>query len=398
MRKITVRSLLCVSLSCMSLLSGVTASAAPPDDGTVAIARERFKEGVTFFDKKEYDKARLAFLQAYALKKHPAVLLNLAQSELRSGHEADAARHFSTYLREAKDATDAERQAAESGLNATKAAVGQVVVNVDEPLAEVYIDSSMEGLSPLQGPIYVNPGVHTAEARKGSKSAATQFNAAAGKQLSVDLNFAPKPLPPPPPQSSTAPETAAESAPPPEPAPDEASHGRKPFFKWLGSSPVGLVGLGLTGVGLGVGVGTALASKHSYNNADSIADKIKSTAATDSGMAEPNTRSLCTDPKAWLTANGYATSGKTPDITTRAAQYSDACAKYPDNVNSGDKLKTIATVSFVVSGVAAVGTILYYFLDPHAQESEKQASTLRRLAFIPSVGPAQTGLTVLGSF
>ena len=97
MRKLRVRSLLCLWLSSTVVLSSSLAFAAPPvhasteDDATVAMARERFKEGVSFFDLKQYDKARAAFLQAYALKKHPAVLLNLAQSELRSGHEADAA-------------------------------------------------------------------------------------------------------------------------------------------------------------------------------------------------------------------------------------------------------------------------------------------------------------------
>src|SRR4249920_3258530 len=120
MRKFSLRGLLCCSLSCIVLLGASSALAAPParpsadEDTTVAIARERFKEGVAFFDQKQYDKARVAFLQAYALKKHPAVLLNLAQSELRCNHEADAAKHFSAYLREAEDASDAEQQAAQA--------------------------------------------------------------------------------------------------------------------------------------------------------------------------------------------------------------------------------------------------------------------------------------------
>src|SRR5579862_3781224 len=101
MRQLWVRCLLCLSIACPVVLSSAVAFAAPPvhastdDDATVAMARERFKEGVAYFDQKQYDKARAAFLQAYALKKHPVVLLNLAQSELRSGHEADAAKHFS---------------------------------------------------------------------------------------------------------------------------------------------------------------------------------------------------------------------------------------------------------------------------------------------------------------
>src|SRR6202000_2446152 len=148
MRKPRVSSLLCLTLSCLTLLSAPQAHAAPPrdDDATVAMARERFKEGVAFFDKKEFDKARAAFLQAYALKKHPAVLLNLAQSELRSNHEADAAKHFAAYLRESKDASDSERQAAEAGLNATRALLAEVTVSVDESGAEVFVDGSSEGV------------------------------------------------------------------------------------------------------------------------------------------------------------------------------------------------------------------------------------------------------------
>ncbi len=400
MRKSRASSLLCVSLSCVVLMSSTLAFAAPPrsdDDATVAIARERFKEGVALFDKKDYDKARIAFLQAYALKKHPAVLLNLAQSELRSNHEADAAKHFAAYLREGKDASDSERTAAEAGLNATRAMVAEVTVNVDEGGAEVFVDTSSEGISPLPGPLYVTPGSHSVEARKGGKSAATQINASAGRQLTATLNFATKPAPvvAPIPSNPDQPEAPAEPDQPSEP-----SAGRKPFFKWLVSSPVGVVGLGLTGVGLGVGVGGALASNHAYNNADSIAEQIKKNAAADSNQAAPDTSSLCNDPSSWLTSHDYVQNMKTPDLATRTGEYKNACSKYPDNVNHGDTLKTVATVGFVVGGVAAVGTIIYYFIDPSAKEdSAKEAhEPRRRIAIVPTVGPSQSGLTVMGSF
>src|SRR6186713_1258846 len=119
------------------------APARAQDDVTLSMARERFKEGVSYFDKKDFAKARVAFLQAYALKKHPAVLLNLAQSELRSGHEADAAKHFAQYIREHKDATEAERQGAETGLTAAKALVGELTLDVDAAGAEVYVDGDL---------------------------------------------------------------------------------------------------------------------------------------------------------------------------------------------------------------------------------------------------------------
>jgi hypothetical protein len=159
------------------------------------------------------------------------------------------------------------------------------------------------------------------------------------------------------------------------------------------------VGLGLTGVGLGGGIGFALAAKKSYSNADSVADQIKSAAAADSGSAMPNTLNLCTNPTAWLTGIGYATSNKLPSIDQRATQYQSACAKYPDTVHSGDTQKKIATAGFIVAGVAAVGTVILYFIDPGAKEAPHQARLAqRRIALVPQVGPSQTGLTLLGSF
>ena len=54
------------------------------DDAVTVQARARFKEGVDHYDKGQFENARLSFLQAYALKKHPAVLLNLAQSSAKA--------------------------------------------------------------------------------------------------------------------------------------------------------------------------------------------------------------------------------------------------------------------------------------------------------------------------
>src|SRR6478735_8892764 len=226
MRKFSVRALLCCSLSCAGLLGTSSSFAAPAgrsadEDATVAIARERFKEGVAFFDQKQYDKARIAFLQAYALKKHPAVLLNLAQSELRCNHEVDAAKHFSAYLRESTTASDAERQAAEAGLNATKSSVALLDVSVDEAGAEIYVDGSLEGISPLPGALYVSPGAHSVEARKGGKTKVQQVTTTAGRQYMAELNFAPKTVPA---DAASAGANAKLAAPADQPAEPVADH------------------------------------------------------------------------------------------------------------------------------------------------------------------------------
>src|SRR6187549_2744232 len=94
----TLALVLCLAPAAVVMSCASTAAA--QSDGETEVARQRFLEGVKHYDQKDFDKARLAFLQAYLLKPHPAVLLNLAQSELRAGRFADAAQNFAKYVRE----------------------------------------------------------------------------------------------------------------------------------------------------------------------------------------------------------------------------------------------------------------------------------------------------------
>ena len=244
-------SLALASLLAASLPLAVPTVAIAQDDATIQMARERFQEGVKFYDQRQYDKARAAFLQAYALKKHPAVLLNLAQSELRSGREADAAKHFAQYVRENKEATAAERQEAERGLATAKASVAEIKVNVVDG-AEVLVDGNVEGRSPLAAPIYLKPGAHSVEARKDGKTATSAVTAIAGQTGSVDLGFddgstpvGPIPTPGPPGAAGTAPPGSSGMGPlPPQgpggPEPDQGS-GKPGFLTWAKQTPLAWV-------------------------------------------------------------------------------------------------------------------------------------------------------------
>jgi len=241
------------------------------------------------------------------------------------------------------------------------------------------------------------PGSHTIEARKDGKTASSQVNATAGRHLDAALEFAPVA-----PAPKAEPVAGENTDIPPEVAP--ASGGRKPFFKWLVSSPVGIVGLGLTGVGLGGGIGFALASKKDYNNADSVASQITNAAALDvkASHAPPSTDTggLCVSPSAWMNKIGYTMDpNAVPNFATRLRDYTNACSKYQNNVHNGDTMKTVATVGFVVAGVAAVGTVVYYFVDPSAKRTAASAHTPRRsVALVPNVGPTERGLFLVGSF
>jgi len=366
------------------------AQALAQDDVTLTMARERFKEGVVFFDQKQFAKARVAFLQAYALKKHPAVLLNLAQSELRSNQEADAAKHFAQYLREHRQATDAERQGAETGLTAAKALVAEVSVEVDTTEAEVFVDGTLEARSPLPGPIYLAPGTHSIEARKAGKTVSTEVRASAGLSTSATLKLAT------PPPTVATPIQDAEA--PPVDSEPESSGGRKPFFRWLVDTPTAAVGAGLAGVGLIGGVAFELGATSSYDAANNVASGI-----TDRALGEDKktngAQGVCINPEDWLenySANPtYANAGPRQE---RASQYVSNCNKYQDNVDAGDTFRTIAVVSFIVGGAAAAGTIIYYFVDSGETDPAGAKRRAPKLAILPMYAPGFSGALVSGSF
>jgi hypothetical protein len=369
-----------------------TAPALAEDDVTLAMARERFKEGVQYFDQELYDKARAAFVQAYALRKHPAVLLNLAQSEVRSGHEAEAATHFAQYLREHKEATESERQGALQGLASAKTSVMEVPVEVDVAGAEVFVDQTLEGTSPLPGPLYLSPGKHTILARKEGREDRVEVDAVAGQSAAVTLRpkRPKKPEPSPPAADTTKP-----SETPDEPLEVSEHHDSKGFFEWAAGSPVAWIGGGLTLAGIAGGVGFGLGAKDSYDSADSVLARIRQEANSD-GL--PTTQGLCSDPAAAL----MNASSFTGDPAARAADYEKACARYSDNIDSGDNLKTLSTVSWVVAGVAATGTIVYYFIDTAGSSDETSSRVRREKGFqarlVPYMSAGERGLFVVGEF
>jgi hypothetical protein len=391
----------CVLAACLVVSSHARAE---DDPTTTAAARERFKEGVAHFDRKEYEKARAAFLQAYALKKHPAVLLNLAQSELRSGHENDAAKHFSQYLREAADGSAAERESAQTGLATARAAVIEVTVSVDEPGAEILADGASEGIAPLADPVFLLPGSHVLEAKKGEKSVTQNVSGKAGEKKEARLSLAAPPAAAAKPRDESQPKDQSEAEEAPA-EPETPSGSREPFLRWVTTRPAGYVPAGLTVLlGLGAG-GFAIGSSVRYNDADDTAAKIND-AAQVNGIS---TQGICVNPEAKLAEtpryDGVEDDGVTPkpdevtDRNKRVGQYETACANHQDFVDQGDTFKTTAIVLGVGAGVAAVTTVVLYFVTaPKTGASARNASGLSSVAVVPWATPNEGGIAMFGRF
>lgn len=356
-----------------ALLVPGAARAADDDEATLEMARERFREGVGYFDRKQFAKARAAFLQAYALKPHPAVLLNLAQSELRSGYEADAAKHFIMFLGEHDAATPAEREAAEEGLASAKASVHELTVSADTQDADVRVDGENVGRTPLRDPIFLSPGKHTVELQKGDQRKSSNVIATAGDSTNLDLSLRPEPAAPAElPRAAEAAPSQADLGPEAEAAVDIGpSPGRKSFFSWLGSTPLAWVTTGITLAGVGTGIGFAVAANQHYGNADSASEQIVRQAGADM-LA---TAGICRNPP--------------------TSEYRDACNAVQDETEKGDKLKRAATVGFVVGGLAAAGTVVFYFVSRSSRASARGAPS-RHVALSPWLAPGSAGLVIDG--
>ncbi|HVU04698.1 MAG TPA: PEGA domain-containing protein [Polyangiaceae bacterium] len=402
-----VRLLAALGLAC-ALFAPRAAHA--EDDATTEMARQRFREGVGYYDQRQYEKARLAFLQAYALKAHPSILLNLAQSELRGNRPGDAVTHFTEFLKANTEASESEKQEAELGLAAAKSKVGEVTVNSDTAGAQVTVDGDEKGTIPLPGPLYLAPGAHTVEAKSGDKRASKTVNASAGQATAVNLTLksagtmapvaAPAHKDEAEPEAKEPEEEAAEpSSAPPESdntASAEVSTGsRKNFIDWWTHTPAAIVATGVGVVGVGLGITFAAMSHQDFANADSYKADILAQWA---GGARPDASLFPQGTVPCALPDSAATIFATHNEPGKQREYADACKKFDDTKNSGETKKTVAIVSSIVGGVGLVGTVVYYFVDRGAKESATAKPRTFRADVSPWLGGGVSGLAVSGSF
>lgn len=190
--------ILCVSSLFFVQVFALAPSFADSPNEAVKMARLRFQEGVLAVDAGNYEAARVAFQQAYALKPHPSVLRNLGEAELKTGRFLEAARHLSTFMRDTTYGSAAERDVASKSLAQAEAKVGKLVIEVDVVGAEVTIDGELAGRAPIADPFYAEGGDRVIRIRKeGHESYEKTFFIEPGRttQLKIKLELARMPTP-----------------------------------------------------------------------------------------------------------------------------------------------------------------------------------------------------------
>jgi len=348
-------------------------AAAQSEDPTTKAARARFQEGVDFYDKAQFDNARAAFLQAYALKKHPAVLLNLAQSSLRSNRPLEASRYFQQFLRESTNLSAQQRDTANNGLNEARGKLGRVDVAAP-PGTEIAVDGERVGTTPLAEAVDVEPGTHVVKARlSDGKEEQQSVTVAAGQRTSTKFAapaatvLAPVALPaatPPPP--TEAPTTAAPTEPPlgASVRPDAPHRGL--FAPPRSMAPV-WIGLGAGVVGAGVAVTFFILKQQAQDNATSVETEI---------IKEGGGRGTCA-------SNG-------------PARFSVACKVLAENNAAVNTDATVANIGIAVGAVGLATAVGWYLFAP--KEEAAPASGWRSLTPTAYVLPGAGGVGLGGAF
>jgi hypothetical protein len=162
-------------------------------------ASATFKEGLAAFDRRDFEAARVAFLQTFALKPSvPVVRRNLGLAEIYSGHYLDGARRLARVLHTTDEGSAEDRARMLDSLKKAEAHLERVSIEVRQEGAEITIDGVDLGPSPLPFLWYVAPGEYQVRVTKAGFVAHEESRVAhAGEAKHLVVVLAPVPQAPP---------------------------------------------------------------------------------------------------------------------------------------------------------------------------------------------------------
>lgn len=168
-----------------------TAAATQTDADSEVIdeARRRFDRGVQLYNDEDFALALIEFERAYDLVSNYRVLYNIGQVSIQLRKYARARTALERYLATGRDEIDAERlNEVNADVEMLKARTARLMVRVNEPEAQIFLDGELLGLSPLAEPVLVDAGTHVlAVKRSGFSSREKSIQLAGGDDISIDV-------------------------------------------------------------------------------------------------------------------------------------------------------------------------------------------------------------------
>lgn len=229
--------LLVLAIGQLTAFIGIARAQSPPGDAPSPAQRLR-EQGNKAANAGRLPEALEAWRAAWELSpNNRSLACDIGRGELLSGHDGhdvEAARWMSRCVRLTKDGgtpRGVQRSRSEVvDLAVARSRVAEITLEVDEGAA-LFLDGQSLGTAPLREPLFVTPGPHRIEARKGSAVASATVDAVKGEEHRVAL--APKVAPSPEPQKRAPKEEASgKTGRSPQPPPAPLGHAPRAFVWW----------------------------------------------------------------------------------------------------------------------------------------------------------------------
>jgi hypothetical protein len=168
------------------------------------------------FEEGDFENASIAFSRAYELRPSYKILYNVGQVESTLKRYTRALDAYNQYLEQGGSDVSAERAAeVQAQIDRLKMLVGSVELAYSQNGVTVLIDGERRGITPLDGPIWVDMGSHELSLRKGiTEIYRENFRIAGGQSLTLVLDTGDEPR-----AASVVPAPAVEKEPEPPPSP-----------------------------------------------------------------------------------------------------------------------------------------------------------------------------------
>lgn len=183
-----IRSLLSAGLV---LALTVVAGVVHAQDGDVEAARANFNRGVELYGQSDYQGALASFQEAYRIRPHPAVRVNMANCYDHLSRPVEAIFHFEHYLTEmGRNAPAPQRREVEQALVSLRQRVGRVALHIAPDGATVRIDDAEERRSPVLEDVVLTAGSHrVVVSLNGFRTETRTVEVAGGREVNLDVRL-----------------------------------------------------------------------------------------------------------------------------------------------------------------------------------------------------------------
>jgi hypothetical protein len=148
-----------IALCAASLGSACLPTAASAQEDDKVKAKQSFQQGVAQYQAAHYEDALASFQEAYRLKPHPLVRVNIANCYDRLDRPVEAILHFELFL-ESKEGSPDQRSEVKNALKELHKRAGKLSLNLSPDGARVAIDDGDERRAPIAEAVLLKAGKH----------------------------------------------------------------------------------------------------------------------------------------------------------------------------------------------------------------------------------------------